>query len=443
MATFDFGTMKNKAKKSGSQDYGFLIDQLSILENSLATDGKLSPGDYDLLNKKAQELYAHPGLTPDQRSNVSVKISSYKKQKGVESLRDNSDITTINNDMKSENAKQVMLLANNPTAFLSAKAATLRANANQLADSIDRLDAAGDDSSSQYNSYIAITGELQNTLQALNDVQNYKAGQPPTSNYAAYMVTNSRGEIVDLKVDRIGNQNGYNETNGVYAGLPIYGKLNRKDQQGNKIFQLGNKTFTASDISTPNADGSMKPSVLVDTTMQKNLKGGISISTAGYSDVDPTTVKPQQAAAPGSFLEGTNGFFYQQKEDGSYTKFTNTSKEKLMERFNLTDGDFQRVPKQYESGMIRSVKETDDGSIPIAMPLPTDMNAGTTTPSGSLSTTTPQNNAAQDEQQGGIFGKGRPNTGGAPTERAPFSASGIASKAIGAAKGFFGKVFGQ
>jgi len=39
--------------------------------------------------------------------------------------------------------------------------------------------------------------------------------------------------------------------------------------------------------------------------------------------------------------------------------------------------------------------------------------------------------------------KGRPNTGGAPDERAPESAGGLAGQAISKAKGFLGSLFGK
>jgi hypothetical protein len=47
MANFDFSGIGVKAKTSA--DYGFLVDKLDIKRNQLESDGKLSPGDYDLL----------------------------------------------------------------------------------------------------------------------------------------------------------------------------------------------------------------------------------------------------------------------------------------------------------------------------------------------------------------------------------------------------------
>src|SRR5436309_649399 len=110
MPAFDFS---NITKKAGT-DFGFLVDQLDIKRNQLESDGKLSPGDYDLLTKQAQTIYAHPGLSPAQRSNVLVKISQYTQEKKVTAQKDSNDIKRLNNNLQDDHLKNAMLFGNNP-----------------------------------------------------------------------------------------------------------------------------------------------------------------------------------------------------------------------------------------------------------------------------------------------------------------------------------------
>lgn len=432
MANFDVSFLNPKLRKSSSSDYGFLVDQLDIKQSQLESDGKLSPGDYDLLAGMAEKIYSHPGLSPSQRSNIEVKIANYKQKKSTDSLKDANDISRINREIGDDMSKIGLRFANDPEKFLTAKAATLNAKIDSLSESINQLESAGDDTSNHINELNSTLSEYNDTLQALDDVKGSVGASAPKSDYAAYVTTNSKGEIVDLKIDRIGGQSGYNETNGLYGGLQVYGKVNRKDASGNKIFQLGNQTFTASDVVIPNADGSMKPSVLISSDKQKSSKGGITISQSGYTPVDLTQVRPQSSIREGGWVEGEKGFLYQRQGDGSYRKYVNSDKTKL----GITDNDILRVPRSFEQSIIKNVTETVDGSATPEAPVPMTMfsqPAGPAPVAGMTTTTEPTKSQ----------GKSTPNTGGAPTERAPQSSQGIAQKAIGAAKGFLGRLFGQ
>ena len=96
MAVFNLSFLNPGNKKSsGGSGYGIMVDQLSILENDLQSDGVLSPGDYDLLIKKAENLSTSPGLSADQRSNIAVKISNYKKTKKVSDYTKTGDISPL------------------------------------------------------------------------------------------------------------------------------------------------------------------------------------------------------------------------------------------------------------------------------------------------------------------------------------------------------------
>ena len=146
MAVFDVSFLNPNAKR-GSGGYGVLVDQLSILENQLESNGKLSAGDYDYLTSEAEKLRNHPSLTNDQRSNVDVKISAYKKGKQVSGLKDTQDIGRLNREMKDDFNKNSLLFENNPKVLLKANADALQAKLEMLTDSITSREGASDDSS--------------------------------------------------------------------------------------------------------------------------------------------------------------------------------------------------------------------------------------------------------------------------------------------------------
>ena len=429
MATFDVSFLNPKLQKSSSQDYGFLTDQLTIKENSLAADGKLSPGDYDLLVAEGQKLYGHPGFTPAQRSNLSVKISSWQKSKKTSSLNDSQDITRLNNEVKDDGLKNSMLLANNPAVFMKATLASTKAKLNSLSESINNIQDAGGDASSHLLEYENTLNTYNDQLQASEDMTNYQAAPSgkPSSAFAAYVTTNSKGEVTGVTIDKAGAKTGYAETNGMYGGLSIYG--NAKIINGKQTFKFGDQTFSAANLLVPDPQnpGSFKNNKLVSESSQSALGAGRTKATAGqYIDVTPSTIRSQSAIPTGTYALGSKGFIYQAKEDGSYKKMVNYTPQSL----GIDPNDIPSIPKDYENNLIiPKVSETVDGSNPINVPLPsTSINTG----GPAVNQSTPQQTTSG----------GRPNTP-SPTVRAPQSSEGIASRALGAAKSFLGGLFGK
>lgn len=426
MGAIDISFLNPNMRKS-SGDYGFLVDQLDIKRAELESDGKLTPGDYDYLTSEAQKLYGHPGLTPAQRSNIEVKIANFQKDKKISSSKESNDIAQLNREAKDDQAKIGLRFSNDPEKFLEAQTAVQQAKIERLSQSINALESAGDDASNHYNELTTALNDLADTQQALDDVKVGKTSGAPVSNYAAYIVTNSRGEVNDLKIQRVGAQSGYLETNGLYGGLPVYGKVNRKEY-GKNVFILGNQTFSANDVVLPGPDGTLKPSVLISSDKQKNVKGGFSVAETGYTPIDLNSVRPQSAIREGSYIRGENGFIYEAQPGGTYKKYVNYDPEKL----GITENDILIVPRSFEQGIMKSVTETADGAEAATLPAPVNLlpstNSATTTPA----TTTPAAPAPV----------GRAQTGGAPTVRAPGTASGQAASESGKAKGFFAKLFG-
>ena len=414
----------NKKTQSSGQDYGILVDQLDILESTLSADGKLSPGDYTLLTQKAQQLYGHPGLSPAQRSNIEVKIASYKSSGNKSSLKDAQDISQLNNEVQDDERKASMLRGNDPAKFLEAQSAIQSAKVRQLADSINSLDQSGSDASAHMNEYNDALTSYQDTLKALEYVQGHQAGAAPSSDYAAYITTNSDGEIVGVKVSREGTQSGYLETNGLYGGLKIYGKLNRKEN-GKNVFVLGNQRYSGTDVVIPGPDGTMKTSTLVNESMQKGKQGMFTTAVAGYSDMDPASVRTQSAIRNGGYAQGSKGFIYKKNEDGSYTKYVNATAEKLQ----ISDNQIIKLPNSMEQSILGSVTSTIDSAMPApTLPVPPTMTPTTSAPA--TPTTTPMSRAPA--------GSPPPQ----PTSRSPQSSQGLASRVIGGAKSFLAGLFG-
>lgn len=422
MAQFDVSFLNPKMRTS-SGDYGFLVDQLDIKRNQLESDGKLSPGDYDILSREAQKIYSHPGLTPAQRSNVLVKISQYKQEKSTSGLKDSNDLARLNREIKDDMAKNAMLFGNNPAVLLKANSDALRLKIDSLSQSIDALNNAGDDPSSHLNEYNDTLNAYNDSLQALDDVKNHKSGEKPTSNYVAYLTTNSSGEITDVSIGKTGSKTGYAETNGLYGGLQIYGKVNRKEF-GKNIFQLGSNTFQGSDltIQDPTTPGAFRSAPLVS---QKTSQGrNLGVIPDQYDEVDLTQVRPQSSIRTGGWAEGEKGFLYQRLDDGSYKKYVNADKAQL----GISENDIIKLPRVMEKGILPSVKETIDGSKPFTAPI---SPAAAPTPTAPA----PQAQAPAQQQPGGT------SRTPSPTQRAPSTGPGIAEKVLNAGKGILNYLF--
>jgi len=442
MAVFDVSFLNPKLKRSGGgSSYGTLVDQLSIKENQLSVDGKLSQGDYDSLLLDAQKLYNFAGLTTDQRSNIAVKISEYQKGKSTSRLKDTSDIDRLNREVGDDFRKNSLLFASSPQTLLKANSDALQAKLERLTDSIDALEGAGSDATSHINEFNDTLNRYNDTLSALSDMETYQPGSgAPKSNYVAYLTTNARGELTNVEFDRPG-KSGFVETNGVYGGLQVYGKVNRKEL-GKNVFQLGDTVFSASDYAIPDPQnpGALRYNPLTATDTQKRIGSGTSFSQAGvYKEIDPKSVRSQGAIPAGGWAEGEKGALYRRGEDGRYTKYININRENL----GISDNDILRVPRVLESSINQDVFQTIDGA---AMPAPKSYPAdfigpipqGSTRASAAAPAAASKIDYAPDAARQTVA----TSRTSAPTERTPQTSPGIASRTIGAAKSYLGQLFG-
>lgn len=423
MAGYDVSFLNPKLRKMQSQDYGFLVDQLSIKEKQLAADGKLTPGDYKLLSEQAKQLRSHPGLTPEQRSNIDVKIATYDSNASTTKLSDSQDISRMDREYEDDLRTDTMLFANDPQRWLQVKSDALRAKLDRLSESIDTLDQAGDDTSKHISSFNETLNKYNDTLEALDAAKSYTEGEP-NSGFVAYVTTNNDGEIVDMNVGRVGSQSGYVETNGVFGGMQVYGKINRKEN-GKNVFVMGGKSFSAADVTIPDPTNPLafkSNPLLSEATTRKG--GSVTIGQKGTFDViDPVSVRPQAYIPEGQYAQGSNGFLYQRQADGSYKKFVNADKQKL----GIQDNQIIKVPRSLEDSISRSVTETVDPSSMFSPPAPNVLPSGTAT-STITATTTPQSS---------ILSRGRARTP-SPTNNSPATQGNIFQRTIRGAASFLG-----
>jgi len=247
-----------------------------------------------------------------------------------------------------------------------------------LVESIDNANASNDDASRYVNEYNSALSEYNDYLQALDDSKNYDGASAPKSSFAAYVTTNSHGEISDVKVGRVGSQTGYVETNGVYGGLQIYGKINRKEN-GKNIFQLGNNSFSAADVMIPDPTnpGAMKNSLLVSDD-QKGSGVYKTAQSGQFKIIDTTQLSPQSSIREGGWAEGDKGFLYQKQSNGKYKKYVNTDKTAL----GVDDTNIIRIPRSLEDSIMPEVSETIDGSVTKITPITSQGLSTSSLPTG-------------------------------------------------------------
>jgi hypothetical protein len=431
MGVFNVSFLKPGAVKGGGSGYGVLVDQLAILENELAKDGNLSPGDYDLLTAKAREVASSPGLTADQRSNVKVKLSSYEKGKAVSKVSDSNDIGRLNREAEDDHRTQTLLFGNDPTTFVQGQVDLLSAKIERLTTSIDQLDDAGSDSSAYVNEQVGAMQQLQDLLDAQEAMRTYAPGSKPGSDVVAFIDTNAQGEITKVELGRTGTKSGYAETNAVYGGLPIYGRPN-SSSQNKKVFKLGNVEYsgTGLQIADPDVPGSFRSAPLLSPDVAKGRPAGSPIFDFQYKSMDPASVRPQRAVRSGGFARGRDGTLYESLATGGYRKYVNT----LPDQLGRGDADVLDVPQRMEAGFngqsIETVYGADLPQMSAANPAQLNQLAPTAGPAGAPE---PGADAPATPSQSTPAAPVSSRTP-SPTERTPTGPIGYAAKAFGAAK---------
>ena len=284
-------------RKQASQNYGPSIDQLAIWENQLASfDGKLSPGNYDLLINGYNKLLSSPGLSQQQRSDLNVKISGLEKGRSVSQFQERSGIDLMNRDFQDDMRSYVRGSGTNPQEFLLGKEFSLTAKLERLNDAINLLDSpspGGDplgDPTTYFNEAEQTINELQKTQAMLNIVEDYDGKKDPESGYWAFVETNDSGEIINVDFDRTGSKSGYVKTNAVMGGFQVAGKVNR-EEAGKDVFILGDNRYSTPDELIARSQGN--PLAKVNQTMTLETSGRKIIETLAFNHVDSSLLRVQ------------------------------------------------------------------------------------------------------------------------------------------------------
>jgi len=437
MPSFDFSGIGKKPQ--ASQDYGFLVDSLEILENKLASDGKMSPGDYKLLKQKAQQIYSNPGLTPAQRSNIDVKISRYDRDANTGVLRDTSDIARLNRDIENDKKGIVSAFGNDPMSVIRGNQALLEVKMFRLRNTVEDQERAGDDSSEAQMELMKTQNEWLDSNAALEFAQTYKPGSGPSPDFVLDIETNTRGEIRDVKVSRSGdNRTGYLPTSATLGGFSVRGKVNSKisSQEGKNVFKIGDQTFSAANVLRPGADGRMKADTLVADSQQTALGSrGMTRGTSEYLELTPANLRIQRSSDPGEYIQ-TKDSIYKDLGDGRYERYVGATKDQL----GIDDSDLLTNLPEGILNTVRSntVKTIDTG--PGFMPS-NDVQFGTPKPAAPTGPSLQNAFAIPDAASYGAQLTGSPKTP-QPTVRAPQTAGGVAKGPLQQAKSFLGSLFG-
>jgi len=360
MATFNVSFLgPTLSSKKGSGGVGMLADQLQILENTLAKDGYLSPGDYDVLIAKAREIQMGNALSADQRSNYDVKISNYEKLKSTSQLEKADDLKRISDENKNMNYQNNLIFGNNPVEWTRTMMDVYESNINDLQESIDRRKDSGDNATEYENELMETMAKYREVAGINEAVSNNKDFSNPIPGFVAYVETNNNGEIVNVEYAKYGAKSGYAETNGMINGVQVFGKVNVK-RDGKNFFIMGNKIFQAPDIlmQDPSNPGSFKPTKLVADVETK--KGGLTTGKDGYVNLTTEQVAVQSYLPKNSWAKGINGTLYKRREDGGYTKYLNATPEDL----NI-EGSIFNLPEPIESTLMSKADETIDYSAPV------------------------------------------------------------------------------
>lgn len=366
---------KNRASSGGGGGgltSNMLTDQLTILKSELMRDGFLSQGDYELLLQTARTLSNNPTLTENQRSDWAVRISGLETEKANTYQTVGDDITRMNDSLSGEAAEDVMMAGNNPEEFLTGRLSSLRAKLDDLMETIERKESAGQDYSSFLNEYQDTLQSYQDkseTLNAITGWQGSNAENPsaePVFGYVAYVKTNSNGEITDVDYNRYDGRSGYSETNAMLGGLQVYGKVNYK-QNGNNFFAMGNELFSGVDqiISDPTNPGAFTTPRLVAQSFVKNPDSPLKSAQGGYKQFLPGEVSTQSYIPRNSWAKGINGTIYQRREDGGYTKYMNVN-QSIEGRPDPQD--MLTLPPSMEQNLMTLSDQTIDESAPMVPP---------------------------------------------------------------------------
>lgn len=426
MATFNLAGALRGGKQPASQ-YGMMVDALSIAENRLKADGKASPGDYQALKGMAQKLYANPGFTPAERSNIAVKISQYDQLSKTTAFADAQDIARINREVSNEEKTLVYGFGNDPQIYLEGKTTVLEGKIFHLRENAYAQEQAGADSSDTLMELDKTQNELFDAYSALEASKKYKSGSP-VQGFIANIETNSDGEIRDIVISK-DVKSGHILTTGVLGGFSVAGKVDKRAsvEKGKNVFKIGDTTFSAPSTLRPGPSGEFIPETLTPESGQTKFgPRGRTKAVGEFIDLDSQRIRPQRASRPGDWVQSRDGSFYKDIGNNKYERYVGSTKEQL----RINDADIlKNLPQDiFETVKKRTVKTN------LAIPdMPSSPPGAVPAPVSGAPVSQPQPAGAYPSSSGPVQ----------PTERAPQTSIGIAGQTLQKATGFLQRLFGK
>src|SRR3990167_3987861 len=365
MASFDLGGLLLR-KQPSSPDYGFLLDRVRIKMDRLGEDGKLAPGDYDSGIAEYQKLYAHPGFSRSQRSDIEVLISGLQREKSLSIVKDFQDLPRLNREVENGYKESVYRYGNDPLIVLKSQNANLEQKLFILRENVADMERAGDDSTQALLEFDSAKNQWLDTQAAIGLSENRKPGVP-VEGFIANIETNSNGEIRDIRITK-GTEPGFILTTGILGGFTVAGKVDPKvsAREGKNVFKIGDTIFFAPTILRPGPAGELRPEILTTESQQEPFGSkGRTKAVGDFVELDSASIRPQKKSLPGDWIQSTDGSFYKDIGNRQYERYVGATKEQLQ----IDDSD---IMKNLPDVILNTVKQrtvkTNDLSTQFSLP---------------------------------------------------------------------------
>src|SRR3990167_2864185 len=350
MASFDLGGLLLR-KQPSSPDYGFLLDRVRIKMDRLGEDGKLAPGDYDSGIAEYQKLYAHPGFSRSQRSDIEVLISGLQREKSLSIVKDFQDLPRLNREVENGYKERVYRYGNDPLIVLKSQNANLEQKLFILRENVADMERAGDDSTQALLEFDSAKNQWLDTQAAIDLSENRKPGIP-VEGFIANVETNSNGEIRDIRITK-GTEPGFILTTGILGGFTVAGKVDPKvsAREGKNVFKIGDTIFSAPSILRPGPAGELHPEILTSESQQTPFGSkGRTKAVGDFVELDSASIRPQKNSRPGDWIQSTDGSLYKDIGNRQYERYVGATKEQLQ----IGDSD---IMKNLPDVILQTVKQ--------------------------------------------------------------------------------------
>jgi len=365
MPTLNLSFLNPKFRKAGgdsSTGYGMLIDQIAIMENQIREQrgGDPTPGDYDNLINLTRQLSLTPGLTKGEVSNFNVKLSKLEADKAVKELEYKNDLEAMTRDLENTQNEIMWNSGNNPKNYFYDNIQDLRAKNLILDEEIIRRQLEKKDTSAFINQQNEVLDRISFFEEIYEAGDKGFDGKNPINGYVAYVKTNPKGKIIDIEYGRSGDRSGYQPVEAMIGGYQVYGKSYTRPGDESNYFNLGNKTYVASNKMTFDPVTRMP-------IMKSNILRDASGTSQGFVNYDsnmaPVEIPMQNSISKGQWASDFNGNYYKKRDDGGITKFVNF-KDGMLPGITESNKDTSpiKISNRISNALFSGSDETIDGA---------------------------------------------------------------------------------